>query len=324
MKRAWLGRTKGHVLICEFPRQNGASYAGTHRSSLLCLFDPKVVNNLIELYTHEKPTCLSVLVILCMNLSAQSTNQVNDWENPAIFAVNKEAPRATSFPFPNRDLALEGDETKSPYFLSLNGMWKFHWVQKPADRPTGFFNESYDVTGWKEIKVPSNWELEGYGIPIYTNITYPHPKNPPFVGHEDNPVGSYRRVFMLPANWSGRKVFLNFSSGTSAMYVWVNGQKVGYSQVTKNPAEFDITPYVRQGKNTLAVEVYRWSDGSYLEDQDFWRLSGIDRDVLLYSTDQVRIFDYFAKAGLDKTYSNGVFSIDIDLMIIVWPMKVAH
>ena len=256
---------------------------------------------------------LFVLVLLAFLGNAQDQNSINDWENPAVFDVNKEPTRATSYPFADIESAIIGDESQSPFYINLNGMWRFNWVKKPTDRPIDFYKENYNVSDWAEIKVPSNWELQGYGIPIYSNITYPHPKNPPYIGSNDNPVGSYRRTFNLPESWDGRRVYLHFVSGTSAMYVWVNGQKVGYSQVTKSPAEFDITPYLRKGENMLAVEVYRWSDGSYLEDQDFWRISGIDRDVYLYSTAQIRILDYFVKAGLDKNYTHGTFSLDVDV-----------
>ncbi|MDA3853745.1 MAG: DUF4981 domain-containing protein, partial [Bacteroidales bacterium] len=194
-----------------------------------------------------------------------------------------------------------------------NGTWKFNWVYKPAERPIDFYKTDFDVSAWNDIKVPSNWELEGYGTPIYTNIKYPFPKNPPFIDHKHNPVGSYRRNFVLPTQWEGRKVFLHFAAGTSAMYIWVNGEKVGYSQVTKSPAEFDITPYVKRGDNMIAIEVYRWSDGSYIEDQDFWRLSGFDRDICLYTTENVRIQDLFAKAGLDEDYLNGKLEVAIDI-----------
>ena len=184
---------------------------------------------------------------------------------------------------------------------------------KPADRPTDFYTEDYDVSNWAEMPVPGNWELNGYGTPIYSNINYPFPKNPPFVDHNHNPVGSYKRSFSLPENWKNRRVYIHFESGAAAMYVWVNGEKVGYSQNTKSPTEFDITPYVKSGKNSVSIEAYRWSDGSYLEDQDFWRLSGFDRGIYLYSTDQIRIADFFAKAGLDSKYQNGILDVDIDV-----------
>ncbi len=250
------------------------------------------------------------MLVLALNGRGQ---QANDWENPGVFAINKEAPRAYFIPYADQASALKNDKAQSTFVLDLNGTWKFNWVYAPDQRPVDFYMEKYDVSSWDNIEVPSNWELKGYGTPIYTNITYPFPKNPPYIDHKHNPVGSYKRSFELPASWDGRRVVLHFEAGTSAMYVWVNGEKVGYSQVTKSPVEFDITDYVRSGTNNLAVEVYRWSDGSYLEDQDFWRLSGIDRAVYLTSTDQVRIDDFFAKAGLDKAYKNGTFSLDLTL-----------
>ncbi|PZX15140.1 beta-galactosidase [Breznakibacter xylanolyticus] len=237
--------------------------------------------------------------------------QTPDWENPAVFGINKEAPRATFMMYDNRHDAMTDRYEASAFHLPLNGDWQFHWSPTPDARPADFYTEAFDASAWNSIPVPSNWELQGYGTPIYTNITYPYPKNPPLIPHTDNPVGSYRRTFTVPASWDGRRVFLHFEAGTSAMYVWVNGQKVGYSQVTKSPVEFDLTPYVRKGSNLLAVEVYRWSDGSYLEDQDFWRLSGIDRDVYLYSTPQVRLSDFFARAGLDAAYVNGTLAVDV-------------
>lgn len=249
-------------------------------------------------------------IILSINAGAQ---QSYDWENPEIFAVNKEKTRATSMSYPTEELALKNNYATSPWYLLLNGTWKFHWSPNPSQRPTDFYKTDFDVSCWNSIQVPGNWELQNYGIPIYTNVSYPFPANPPHIPHGDNPVGSYRRDFNLPADWSGRKVFLHFDAGTSGMYIWVNGQKVGYSQVTKSPAEFDITPYLKSGNNQLAVEVYRWTDGSYLEDQDFWRLSGIDRDVYLYSTANERIFDFFVKPELDQKYINGALNVDVTL-----------
>ncbi|MDA3881106.1 MAG: DUF4981 domain-containing protein [Prolixibacteraceae bacterium] len=236
-----------------------------------------------------------------------------DWENPEIFAINKEKTRATSMAYPSEELALRNNYAVSPYYKLLSGIWKFNWSPTPGQRPTDFYKESYNVEHWDEIKVPANWELEGYGTPIYTNIKYPFPKNPPFISHDYNPVGSYRRTFEIDETWDGRRVYLHFKAGTSGMYVWINGEKVGYSQVGKSPAEFDITSYVRQGENTLAVEVYRWTDGSYIEDQDFWRLSGIERDVYLYSTADTRISDFFVKGNLDKNYKNGILVADVEL-----------
>lgn len=254
-----------------------------------------------------------ILLLLMIFLNSNAQNNAPDWENPQVFGINKEAPRATSLPYNSEDAAIKDDYNFSPYYLSLNGSWKFNWVKKPADRPVDFYKENYDVSKWGEIKVPGNWEVQGYGTPIYTNANYPFPTNPPYIDHKDNPVGSYRKDFTIPADWKERQVFIHFESGASAMYVWVNGQKVGYSQGPKVPTEFDITPYIRTGKNVLAVEAYRWSDGAYLEDQDFWRLSGFDRGVYLYSTDKVRIQDFFVHTDLDKNYKNADLNVDISL-----------
>ena len=244
---------------------------------------------------------------------AQNAAVANDWENPAVFQINREPARAAFLPYADESSAIADEYIRSPWFLSLDGNWKFQWSPTPDQRPKDFYKTDFNVINWKEIQVPSNWELKGYGIPIYTNSTYPFPKNPPYIDHSDNPVGSYRRYIDIPADWNNRRVFIHFEAGTSAMYVWVNGQKVGYTENTKSPAEFDITNYVKPGKNLIAVEVYRWSDGSYLEDQDFWRISGIDRDVYLFSTENVRIADFFARPDLDAAYKNGSLSVDIKL-----------
>ncbi|MFC0878695.1 glycoside hydrolase family 2 TIM barrel-domain containing protein [Saccharicrinis sp. FJH2] len=260
----------------------------------------------------KKP--MTFLLLFCgLFIAVSSSAKSPDWENPQIFGINKEVPRATSMTYPTEEMALDDNYSASPYYQLLSGTWKFNWAPNPSQRPADFYKTDYDVSCWDDIQVPSNWELKGYGIPIYTNITYPFPKRPPHIPHGDNPVGSYKRNFTVPSNWDGRRVYLHFKAGTSGMYVWVNGEKVGYSQVTKSPVEFDITKYVKKGDNQLAVEVYRWTDGSYLEDQDFWRLSGIDRDVFLYSTAQARIQDFFVKPDLDDKYRDGEISTDITL-----------
>ncbi len=244
-------------------------------------------------------------------LSAQEA--VPDWENPAVFAINKEPPRASFFAFETRSLALDRDPARSAHYQLLNGRWKFHWAPKPADRPLDFFMEGFDDSGWAEIPVPGNWELYGFGVPIYLNIQYPFERNPPYIRHDDNPVGSYRTRFTIPDDWSTRRTFLHFGAVRSAMYVWVNGRRVGYSQGSKTPAEFDITDYVRMGSNLLAVEVYRWSDGSYLEDQDFWRLSGIDRDVYLSARPRLHIRDVGVVADLDSTFTDGRLNVSVEV-----------
>lgn len=260
-----------------------------------------------------------VALSLCCALAAQTPHvpdaapQRPDWENPEIFAVGKEAPRATALPFADETAALSGGEERSPFVLRLDGDWKFRWSPRPDARPAGFFEESFDDTAWGTFPVPGNWEIGGFGVPVYSNIEYVFPKDAPRIPHDDNPVGSYRRRFTLPGDWAGRRVFLHFESGATAMYVWVNGRKVGYSQVTKVPAEFEITDFLRSGENLLAVEAYRWSDGSYLEDQDFWRLSGFDRGVYLYSTAQARVRDLFVRGDLDASYADGILRAGVEV-----------
>ncbi len=253
------------------------------------------------------------LILAFLLVAVMATSQTRDWENPEVFAINKEKPRATFLPYPDAKLAAQDDYSASPYFMSLDGTWKFHWVAKPSEAPADFYKENYDVSKWTDMPVPGNWEFNGFGIPIYTNVIYPFPTNPPYVNDNDNPVGSYKRQFDLPQTWDGRKVFIHFEGGTTAMYLWINGQKVGYTENAKSPAEFDITPYVRKGKNTLACQVYKYSDGSYIEDQDMWRLGGINRSVYLYSTGETRISDFFAHPDLDANYKNGLFSLDVEL-----------
>ena len=237
-----------------------------------------------------------------------------DWEDPNVVGINKVPPHTSLFPYESRAVAEGRDPSASRYFQLLNGEWRFNWVRSPDQRPMEFYREGFDDSGWDLIPVPSNWEVQGYGVPIYLNHPYEFEKNPPFIHHDYNPVGSYRTTFHIPANWQGREMFLHFGAVKSAMYLWVNGEKVGYSQGAKLPAEFNITQYVRPGENSLAVEVYRWSDGSYLECQDFWRISGIERDVFLWSAPAIHVRDYFVKAGLDEAYRNG--RLDINASVI--------
>ncbi len=232
-----------------------------------------------------------------------------DWENPAMFGQNKEPGHCTLMPYPDVPTALACRREASPYYQSLDGNWKFNWVRNPAERPLDFYQPNYDVSGWKEIPVPSNWQRHGYGQPIYLNIRYPYPVDPPHIPHDYNPVGSYRRQFTVPSSWDGREVFLHFDGVKSAFYVWINGEMVGYSQDSMTPAEFNVTEYLQPGDNTVAVEVYRWSDGSYLEDQDMWRLSGIYRGVYLFAAPEVHIRDFFVRSTLDDLCENGILAI---------------
>jgi len=252
--------------------------------------------------------CLGILFI-GVQQSQIFGSDVNDWENPKMIGLNKEPGHCTLMPFADIKTAIEGKREVSKFYKSLNGAWRFNWVQKPTDRPMDFYKPDYDVSGWKEIAVPGNWQMHGYGRPIYLNVPYPFKKNPPYIQHEYNPVGSYRMEFEVPEDWKGRQVFIHFDGVESAFYLWLNGKKVGYSQGSRTPAEFDITNFLRNGKNILAAEVYRWSDGSYLECQDFWRLSGIYRDVYLFSTPPVHIRDFYVTCDLDDNYCDAVLNI---------------
>lgn len=252
-----------------------------------------------------------LIALLIGNTSIFS--QVNDWENPEVFSINTEAPHATFIPYASKAQAVQNIALQSPFYKLLNGNWKFNWVKSPDIRPKDFFKDEYDVSKWKNIAVPGDWQMLGYDYLIYTNIEYPFPKNEPFISHEYNPVGSYKTYFDIPVSWKEKEVFIHFGGVNSAFYIWINGKKVGYSEDSKTPAEFNITPYLKEGKNSLAVEVYRWCDGSYLEDQDFFRLSGIERDVYLVATPKVRVKDFFVVAGLDETYTNGKFDLKVNL-----------
>lgn len=251
-------------------------------------------------------------MILPLLLAMVTTPQaVPDWDDQNIVGVNKEVPRATSWPledmksalarrtFPVDSVKAEADKPDDlKYVRSLNGDWRFNWVSKPADRPMDFFRPDFDDSKWRVLPVPSCVELYGYGIPIYTNVTYPHPKTPPVISPDYNPVSSYRRNFTVPDEWKGRQTFLRFEGVYSGFYVWVNGEKVGYSEDSKGPAEFNITKHLKPGANQLSVQVFRWCDGSYLEDQDMWRMSGIFRDVKMFSTPAVHIRDVFLTPDL--------------------------
>ena len=253
-----------------------------------------------------------------------------DWENPEVFNINREDPHASLISFPDELSALGAIKANSPNYKSLDGLWKFNWVKTPDQRPYWFFKDDYDTRDWKDIEVPSNWQMKGYDVPVYANITYPfwtyedvfnsrgssyyiYKKVPPAIPHDWNPVGSYKRNFEIPSDWKNKEIFLHFGAVSSAFYVWINEKLVGYSEDSKVPAEFNITKYLKSGKNSLSVEVYRWSDGSYLEDQDFWRLSGIQRTVFLHARPKTYIKDFFAVGSLDKNYTEGLLKVNVSL-----------
>ncbi|MBP1766961.1 MAG: lacZ 7 [Candidatus Aminicenantes bacterium] len=253
-----------------------------------------------------------ILVVILVSLSLAPSGEspdINDWENPLVVSRNTELPHATLVPFSTVEKAIAGDRLASEYLRLLNGKWKFHWVPKPADRPRSFYKPPYDTSGWKDIDVPGNWQFQGYDVPIFLDEEYPFPADPPRIPKDRNPVGSYLTEFAVPEIWHGRRVYLHFDGVESAFYVWVNGVRVGYSEDSRTPAEFDITGLVRPGSNVLAAEVYQWSDGSYLECQDYWRLSGIFRNVYLFSTPPVHIRDFEIKADLDGDYRDAGFHI---------------
>lgn len=247
------------------------------------------------------------------------TQRRNDWENPRVVGRNKEDAHATAIPYADAKMAARGDRKASPFYRSLNGEWRFHWDANPRDAIQGFEDPAFDVSGWDTIPVPSNWQLIGpdiqrgiakYDVPMYTNVQYPFPIDRlPGVPEEDNPTGSYRHTFAVPPEWDGRKLFLTFDGVDSAFYLWINGQMVGYSEDSRLPAEFDVTDYVQPGENTLAVRVFRWSNGSYVEDQDFWRLSGIFRDVYLWSAPMVHVRDFWARTELDEHYRDATLIV---------------
>ncbi|MGI9199683.1 MAG: sugar-binding domain-containing protein, partial [Woeseiaceae bacterium] len=237
-------------------------------------------------------TTKTILLLMCV-AGCTYEGQRPHWNNIDVIRENVEAPRAHFVAYPSAEEALAGDLASNTRYRSLNGDWKFNYSDSPALRPADFYTSDFDVADWADIPVPSNWEREGYGYAIYVNVPYPFEIDEPNVPTEENPVGSYKRNFEVPDDWSGDEIFMEFGAVSSAFYVWVNGEYVGYSEGSKTPSEFNITNVVHSGENTVAVEVYRWSTGSYLEDQDFWSLSGIQRDVRLFARPKVRLRDYF-------------------------------
>ncbi len=241
------------------------------------------------------------------------SQQKREWENLEVVSINTEAPRATFYTYNSEAEAKVNDYENSTNYQSLNGIWKFHFSETPEKRPENFYKTDFNTSGWDNIQVPGDWQLQGYDFPLYTNIRYPFPVNPPYVDNSYNPVGSYKRKFNLPEDWDEHEVYLHFGGVNSAFYVWVNGEKVGYKEGTKTPAEFNITAYLNEGENEVSVEVSRWTDASYLQDQDFWRLSGIERDVYLFSKPKTSIRDFFLNATLDEEYEDGILSANIIL-----------
>ena len=256
------------------------------------------------------------LAALGLTTAIQAQN-FNEWKDPEVNSVNRSAMHTNYFAYASADEAKAGSKEDSKNFMTLNGLWKFNWVRNADARPTDFYQTSFNDKGWNNIKVPAVWELNGYGDPIYVNVGYAwrnqFQHNPPLVPTENNHVGSYRKEIILPADWKGKDIFAHFGSVTSNMYLWVNGRYVGYSEDSKLEAEFNLTNYLKPGKNLIAFQVFRWCDGSYLEDQDFFRYSGVGRDCYLYARDKKHIQDIRVTPDLDNQYKDGTLNIAIDL-----------
>ncbi|WP_091166017.1 glycoside hydrolase family 2 TIM barrel-domain containing protein [Paenibacillus sp. 1_12] len=237
---------------------------------------------------------------------------MNDWENHRLLQRNRLPARAAFIPFGDDESALCGERELSPYYVPLNGNWKFNYAPTPAHAPSSFHQEAFDASSWDDLPVPSCWQMHGYGQPHYSNVVYPFPIVPPLVP-TDNPTGSYRREFTVPAGWNGQRITLHFEGVDSAFFVWVNGREAGFSKGSRMPAQFDITDLVRDGTNVLAVRVMQWSDGSYLEDQDMWWLSGIFRDVYLTAAPQTHLYDYTVRTLLDTDYRDATLGVRLRL-----------
>lgn len=255
-----------------------------------------------------------LLAILCLLFVAEITisqPSKNDWENPELPSQNAESPHAYFIPNNSESAALSN--SPSPFILSLNGTWKFKYVKNPAARPKDFYKPSFDVSEWDQIKVPANWQTEGFDTYIFTDVEYPIPVNPPYVPRDFNPVGSYRRSFDVPKDWQKKNIFIHLGAVNSFFYLWINGHYVGFSKDSKTPAEFNITPFLKKGSNNVSLQVFRFSDGTYLEGQDMWKLSGIERGIYLIARPKFGIRDFFIKAGLDGKYKNGLLDVAIEM-----------
>ena len=263
----------------------------------------------------KKQLMTGLFTVLALTAGAQT---FQEWRNPEINAVNRAPMHTNYFAFENADAAKKADKKQSTNYMTLNGTWKFNWVKDADSRPTDFWKTGFNDKGWDDLQVPAVWELNGYGDPIYVNVGYAwrnqFQNNPPEVPTENNHVGSYRREIVVPASWKGKDIIAHFGSVTSNMYLWVNGRYVGYSEDSKLEAEFDLTPYLKPGqKNLIAFQVFRWCDGTYLEDQDFFRYSGVGRDCYLYARNKKRIQDIRVTLDLVAAYQNGSLAVNLDL-----------
>ena len=258
------------------------------------------------------------LLTCCLAMCSLATMaQHDEWKNPEINAVNRAPMHTNYFAYSSSEEAAKADKENSSNFMTLNGIWKFNWVKNADARPTDFYRTDYNDKGWGQMKVPGVWEMNGYGDPIYVNVGYAwrsqYKNNPPYVPIENNHVGSYRKEIIIPTEWSGKEIFAHFGSVTSNMYLWVNGKYVGYSEDSKLEAEFNLTKYLKPGKNLIAFQVFRWCDGTYLEDQDFFRYSGVGRNCYLYSRNKKYIQDIRVTPDLDSNYTNGTLNVALNL-----------
>ena len=280
--------------------------------------------------SYFSKSVVALSLIAAINSQAAQTTWGDYWEDQSVFAVNKEKAHATTTPYATtQEMKADAQFFATPWVATnssrvklLNGEWNFYFVDEPSKRPLDFYQEGYDVSGWDRITVPSNWEMKGYDMPLYVNVDYPFAKNPPYIQRHSsysdygvNPVGSYVTKFDVPASWDGHQLFLNFEGIYSAAYVWVNGQFIGYTQAANTNHEFDITEAARQGVNTLAVQVFRWCDGSYLEDQDMWRMSGIYRDVTLTAVPKTFVRDHYITSELNASsgYTSGKLNVQLEI-----------
>ncbi len=282
-------------------------------------------------------TILTVIILFSLTLKTlgQAMDPIKNYnyyiQNKEVISENKMDSHASFTSFTSEENALHKTSYEAKYYQNLDGIWKFKWVRSPKDKPSDFINPKIDISGWEEIKVPSNWEVEGFGIPIYVNHQYEfadykapvaddikfvdkiYPAEPGKVPANYNPVGSYRRDFTIEKEWNGKEIFLHIGAMKSGGFVWLNGNYIGYSQGSKLPVEFNITKVAKPGKNTIALQIFRWTDGSYLECQDFWRISGIERSVYVYAQPKVRIEDFEIKSILGGAYKNGLLELTVDV-----------
>ena len=270
----------------------------------------------------NKPIKLTFLLILaCLVMVPAKAQKTPEWQSQYAVGLNKLAPHTYVWPYADAADVKKGDYEQSPYYLSLNGKWKFHWVKNPDLRPKDFYKPSFYTGGWADINVPGNWELQGFGTPIYVNQPYEfcssgYPPywdkpNPPYVPQEWNPTGTYRREFTLPGDWDDKEIFLSADGGRGAAFYYLNGKFVGMSKDAKTPARFNVSAIAKKGKNVIAIQIHRFSDANYLECQDFWRISGIERDIYLYAQPQIHLTDFKVEAPLDDNYRNGILKVKV-------------